>query len=91
MQAPPAAAACLQASLLFRRRIRSYRDLRIEDEQALLAVCTLLDALARGLASSSTAAGPGDVERAALRLAEQLNRADTTRMHPGRPPVGTLP
>ena len=69
-----AAAACLQASLLLRRRIHRYLDGGVDDEQTLLAVCHLLDALSRGFAETPTAV-PGAVERAAARLADQLNRA----------------
>lgn len=72
--AQPAAAACLQASLLLRRRIHRYLGLGAHDEQALLAICQLLDALSHGFAHTPTAV-PGAVERAALRLAEQLHRA----------------
>jgi hypothetical protein len=83
--AHPAAAACLQASLLLRRRIHRLHDVGVTDQQALLAMCQLLDALSRGLADAPTV--PGAIERAALRLADQLHRADSHRAppHPAEP------
>lgn len=78
----PAAAACLQASLLLRRRIHRHPDRGLDDDQVLLTVCHLLDALSRGLADSPTATGA--VERATLRLADQLRRLDAKHADPDR-------
>jgi hypothetical protein len=47
--ASPAATACLQASMLLRRRIHRDHGVGVDDEQSLLAVCQLLDALSRRL------------------------------------------
>lgn len=71
----PAGTACLQASLLLRRRIHRLQRGGVADEQVLLAVCHLLDALSRGYARIPDAV-PSGVERAAVRLADQLQRAE---------------
>ncbi|WP_219418214.1 hypothetical protein [Pseudonocardia nigra] len=73
--AEPAAGACLQASQLLRRRICRHRDRGLGEEQTLLAVCHLLDALSRELVEHPDGL-PEPVRRAAVRLAEQLDRAD---------------
>lgn len=71
----PAGTACLEASLLLRRRIHRLQGGGVADEQVLLAVCHLLDALSRGFTRTPDAV-PGGVERAAERLADQLQRAE---------------
>lgn len=78
---PPAGTACLQASLLLRRRIHRLQRGGVADEQVLLAVCHLLDALSRGYACTPDAV-PSGVERAAVRLADQLQRAERPGAEP---------
>ena len=72
---PRAGAACLEASLLLRRRIHRLQGGGVADEQVLLAVCHLLDALSRGFTRTPDAV-PGGVERAAERLADRLQRTE---------------
>lgn len=67
---------CLEASQLLRRRIHRYRQAGMGDEQALLAVCGVLDALARDSAARPGAV-PGAVAHAVGRLVDQLHRTDS--------------
>jgi hypothetical protein len=75
MQEQPAAVACLQASTLLRRRIRQNLEAGLGGEQALQGVCVLLDALSRGFGEIPATMA---VERAALRLVDELQRVRTT-------------
>jgi hypothetical protein len=69
------AEACLRASLLLRRRIGRHRECGRGEEETLLAVGGLLDALSRELAADPQCV-PEPVRRAAVRVAEQLDRAE---------------